>query len=219
MNYRHAFHAGNAADVVKHALVVRLIEALQAKPKPICVLDAFAGIGVYDLAHGPATRTGEFRDGIARLLDAPSVPPEAERYVALVRALNPAGAAVRYPGSPALAAALLRDGDRLVAVEQHPEDAAALKAAFAGDGRVQVHRRDGWEAMAALVPPAERRGLVLADPAFEVVDEFARMTAALVKAHARWPTGVYALWYPIKHRPPVDAFLGDLALSGLRRMV
>lgn len=219
MNYRHAFHAGNFADVAKHALLVALVGRLQAKPSPICLLDAFAGAGRYDLSAEPARRTGEFRDGIARLFGADPAPAGLERYLDLVRAENPAGALTRYPGSPALAARLLRDGDRLLAVEKHPEDAAALKRAFADEPRVEVHRRDGYEAMAALVPPAERRGLVLVDPAFEVVDEFERMTAALVRAHRRWPTGVYALWYPIKHRPPVDAFLGDLALTGLRRIL
>lgn len=220
MNYRHAFHAGNAGDVVKHALLVQLVSALQAKPKPICVMDVFAGIGVYDLAEGPATRTGEYRDGIGRLIaTADQAPSGAAPYLELVRTMNPDGGLARYPGSPALVAAMLRPGDRLVAVEKHPEDAAALKAQFDGDARVQVHRRDAYEAMAALVPPPERRGLVLVDPAFEVTDEFDRMVAALGRAHRRWPTGVYALWYPIKHRPPVDAFLGELVLSGIRRIL
>lgn len=219
MNYRHAFHAGNFADVAKHALLVALVTRLRAKPKPVCVIDAFAGVGRYALTQGPAQRTGEYRDGIARLFAADPPPAGVERYLDLVRAENQAGSLARYPGSPALVAALLRDGDRLVAVENHPEDAAALKHAFAADPRVQVHRRDGYEAIAALVPPPERRGLVLVDPAYEVVDEFARMTAAVTRAHRRWPTGVYALWYPIKHRPPVDAFLGDLALTGLRRIL
>ena len=167
MNYRHAFHAGNFADVVKHALLLDLLRAMQRKDKPFLVLDTHAGIGRYDLSAGPAEKTGEWRDGIAKILAAR---PEAlADYLALVEQLG------LYPGSPALAAALLRPGDRLIACELHPEDAATLKQNFRGSPGVAVHERDGYEALRAFLPPPERRGLVLIDPPFERPDEFAAL--------------------------------------------
>jgi 23S rRNA (adenine2030-N6)-methyltransferase len=201
VNYRHAFHAGNFADCVKHALLVALLRALAAKDKPFRVLDTHAGIGDYDLAASEATRTGEWRDGIARL-DGVTDGPLAD-YVALVRA---AGYPARYPGSPALARALLRPGDSLVLVELHPEDHATLKARFRRDAQVAVHRRDAWEALRALTPFPERRGLVLVDPPFEQEGEFDRLAAAIAELRRRFRAGIVAAWYPIKHRTPVRAF-------------
>ncbi|MEQ8967364.1 MAG: 23S rRNA (adenine(2030)-N(6))-methyltransferase RlmJ [Azospirillaceae bacterium] len=218
MNYRHAYHAGNPADVVKHLLVVLLVEALTRKPKSIAVLDAFAGLGDYDLTAEAPQRTREFEAGIARLLAAADPPAGAAAYLAAVRRANPGGGLAIYPGSPVLVRDLLRPGDRLICVEKHPDDVAVLRRRFAGDAAVSVHHRDGYEALKALLPPAERRGLVLVDPPYEVNDEFARAVRALEAANRRWPTGVYAVWYPIKLRAPVDAFLGDLAAAGLRRI-
>lgn len=220
MNYRHAYHAGGPADVFKHVVLTRLIVALRAKDRPFCVLDTHAGIGRYDLTGVEAGKTGEFRDGVGRLLAASGLPAALDPYLRTVRAEN-AGAPdlAVYPGSPRLARALLRPGDRLVLVELHPEDAATLRARFRGDPQVAVHHRDGYEAVKALVPPPERRGLALLDPAFEAADEFARMVDGLGAAHRRWPGGIYALWYPIKHRAPVDRFHGDLATTGIRRML
>ena len=203
MNYRHAYHAGNEADCFKHALLVPLLRALTRKDKPLFVLDTHAGIGAYDLASGEAEKTGEWRQGIGRLLEAK--PPELAEYLALVR--DPG----RYPGSPALARAVLRPGDRLVLCELHPEDAALLKRRFHGDPRVQVHHRNGYEALSALLPPPERRGLILIDPPYEKADEFAILAAALDKARRKFPTGVFAAWYPVKHRKPVRDFIADLA--------
>ena len=211
MNYRHAFHAGNAADCVKHALLVWLLRALARKPAPFFVLDTHAGSGRYDLTSGPAERTGEWRDGIARLLDDP--PHALADYVALVRVLG------LYPGSPLLTRALLRSGDRLACCELHPEDAALLKRCFARDARVSVHLRNGWEALGALLPPRERRGLVLIDPPYERPDEFERVVAGLRAGYARFPTGVFASWYPIKHRAPVRGLHAALAASGMRDVV
>lgn len=211
MNYRHAFHAGNFADCVKHALLVWLLGALAAKSAPFFILDTHAGAGAYDLAAGPAERTGEWQRGIGRLLantPAPLVP-----YVDLVRRLG------LYPGSPELVRAILRPGDRLACCELHPEEHAALRRRFAHDPAVGVHRRDGWEALSALLPPAERRGLALIDPPFEVPDEFARLTAGLRAGHARFRTGVFAAWYPIKHRAPARGFHGAMRESGIRDIV
>ena len=219
MNYRHAIHAGNIADVFKHAVLVLLIEQLLRKDAAVCYLDTHAGCGRYDLTDAAALRTGEFRAGIGRLLDAP--PPAAlARYAALVRAAQPMPAGLQiYPGSPALAHALLRPHDRLILCELHPDDATALRRLFRGDARVHVHARDGYEALGAFVPPPERRGLVLIDPPYEERDELVHVVAALRGAHGRWPTGQYALWYPIKARGAVERFHAALAGSGLRRLM
>ncbi|MGG5811717.1 23S rRNA (adenine(2030)-N(6))-methyltransferase RlmJ [Falsiroseomonas sp. CW058] len=211
MNYRHAFHAGNFADVVKHALLVALLRPLTAKDRPLRVLDAHAGLGDYDLGGAEAQRTGEWRDGIARVADSPD--PMLADYLALVRA---AGYPARYPGSPALARALLRPGDSLVLCELHPEDHATLRARFRGDPQVAVHRRDAYEAARALTPFPERRGLVLFDPPFEREGEFERLAAALAELRRRFRAATLAAWYPVKHRAPVRAFhaaLRDAAVA------
>jgi 23S rRNA (adenine2030-N6)-methyltransferase len=211
MNYRHAFHAGNFADCMKHALLVWLLRALARKPAAFAVLDTHAGAGAYDLSAGPSARTGEWRGGIGRLLDDP--PAVLADYLDLVRGLG------LYPGSPALIRACLRPGDRLAACELHPEEAATLRRRFAGDRAVGVHQRDGWEALGALLPPAERRGLVLIDPPYEAPDEFSRLLSGLRTAQARFAPGVIAAWYPIKHRAPVRALHESVRAAGLRDAV
>jgi 23S rRNA (adenine2030-N6)-methyltransferase len=209
VNYRHAFHAGNFADCLKHAVLVWLLRALARKPAAFFVLDTHAGPGRTDLDSGPATRTGEWRGGIGRLLENP--PPPLSDYVRLVQTLG------LYPGSPAIARALLRPDDRLACCELHPEEAETLRGHFRGDRQVAVHQRDGFQALAALLPPARaRRGLVLMDPPFEQPGEFERLAAGLALARRRFGTGVLAAWYPIKHRTPVRAFHDSVAASGVR---
>ncbi|WP_114395581.1 23S rRNA (adenine(2030)-N(6))-methyltransferase RlmJ [Oleisolibacter albus] len=221
MNYRHAFHAGNAADVMKHAVLCLLLERLCAKPSPFFVLDTHAGIGRYDLLGSEATRTGEAEGGIRRLLAAGADVPESLRpYLEQVRHCNGGAAPVRYyPGSPRLARGFLRETDRLVLAELHPADAATLKQEFHSDKAVAVHNMDGWLALKAHLPPKEKRGLVVIDPPFEAADEYGRMVAALTLAHRRWPTGQYLLWYPIKDRAAVWRFQQDLEDSGIRRIL
>ncbi|MEJ0012545.1 MAG: 23S rRNA (adenine(2030)-N(6))-methyltransferase RlmJ [Bauldia sp.] len=222
MNYRHAFHAGNFADVVKHATLALLIERLKAKDTAFRVIDTHAGVGMYDLAADEATRTGEWRAGIERVwsatraaeLDALLAP-----YLAAVAAANNDDPLARYPGSPWIARHLFRKQDRLTAVELHPEDAAALEALFAGDVQVRTIALDGWLALGAFVPPKERRGLVLVDPPFEERDDFRTMFDTFVAAHRKWPTGIYALWYPVKDLAAVDRLRVDLAKSGIRRLL
>jgi 23S rRNA (adenine2030-N6)-methyltransferase len=222
MNYRHAFHAGGFADVMKHAVLALLIERLKAKPAAFRVIDTHAGTGMYDLASREAERSGEWRDGIGRLWDAapePSLADLLSPYLEAIRAANPDGALRRYPGSPWIARHLFRKQDRLTAVELHPDDGKALAALFAGDVQVRIIALDGWLALGAFVPPKERRGLVLVDPPFEASDEFERLLAAFVAAHKRWPTGIYALWYPVKDLAAVDRFRAGLAAGGVRRLL
>jgi 23S rRNA (adenine2030-N6)-methyltransferase len=226
MNYRHAYHAGNFADVVKHAVLVLLVEHLRAKPTPFCVLDTHAGIGRYDLGSSEAMRTGEAATGILRAIAARGgLPPALAPYLDAVSAANEGlpeaedGGLRWYPGSPRLVRGLMREGDRLVLVELHPEDAATLKREFAGDRQVAVHRMDGYRALKAHLPPRERRGLVLMDPPFESPDEFGRLVEGLVLAHRRWPGGIKALWYPIKERPAVWRFHEALEASGVPKLL
>ncbi|MDT7951179.1 MAG: 23S rRNA (adenine(2030)-N(6))-methyltransferase RlmJ [Acetobacteraceae bacterium] len=216
MNYRHAFHAGNFADCAKHALLLWLLDALKRKPAPFFVLDTHAGVGRYDLIGGGAARTGEWRDGIARLLH--DTPPPLQRYVEAVSAVGAAGEFI-YPGSPLLIYQALRETDRLGCCELHPDDAAALRALFRGESQAGVHRRDGYEAVRALLPPRERRGLVLIDPPYEAAGEFERVIGALKDGAGRFNHGIYAAWYPIKHRAPVTTFLEAVQWTGLRDVV
>lgn len=213
MNYRHAFHAGNHGDCLKHALLVWLLAAMQRKPGGVFVLDTHAGIGQYDLDAGPATRTGEATRGIFRLLD--DRPPALAQYLALVQRLG------LYPGSPAIIRALLRAQDRLACCELHPEDFATLRRRFAHDAQVAVHRRDAWEAVGALLPPktGERRALVLIDPPYEAEDDGEKLVSAMATAHRRMKGAVLAAWYPIKHRAPVRALHTALREAGLRDIV
>ncbi|WP_274426805.1 23S rRNA (adenine(2030)-N(6))-methyltransferase RlmJ [Chelativorans sp. YIM 93263] len=218
MNYRHAFHAGNFADVVKHTVLTRIVVYLKRKDKAFRVIDTHAGAGIYDLSSDQAQRTGEWRSGIGRLIEAKLDEKTRSLFIPLldsVASVNESGASSRYPGSPAILRHLLRKQDRLTAIELHPEDAALLRQVFAGDHQVRVIELDGWLALGAHVPPKEKRGLVVVDPPFEKPGEFDRMLESLKKAHRRWPGGIYAFWYPIKNRTAVAAFREALAQSGI----
>lgn len=212
MNYRHAYHAGNFGDCLKQALLTWVILRLQQKDRPIVVLDTHAGAGAYDLAGPEATLTGEWQEGIGRLLADP--PVALATYVALVKDIlaEPGGL---YPGCALLARRLLRAQDRLICCELNAGEHALLKARFAADRQVAVHHRDGWEALKGLLPAEPQRGLVLIDPPYEQPDELERVVLGLGIAHVRFPAGVLAAWYPIKHRAPVRAFHEALAMSTL----
>lgn len=221
LGYRHLFHAGNLADVLKHSVLALLVQALARKPAPFFFLDTHAGAGRYDLTAPEAARHAEFRDGIGRLWGrAAAAPPALAPYLESVRALNPgcAGARARlraYPGSPRLVRHLARPGDRLVLCELHPSDQVRLRAEFAGDRQVGVHRRDGYEALKAFLPPPERRGLVLVDPAYERADEWRRVAAGVLTAGRRWPGGVLAAWYPLMAGAQHLGLLAQIAQAGL----
>jgi len=217
VNYRHAFHAGNFADVFKHLLIIRLMEDLQRKEKPMFFLDTHAGAGRYDLTGYNAGRTDEWRSGVGRLIAADDVPGDIARYLAR---LGQSGPRLRwYPGSPLLAQKLLREGDRAAVCELQPDDAVALQALLRDDPRLAVHRRDGYEALKAFLPPRERRGLTLIDPPFERRDEFEAMVRGLRTAHRRFPTGIYALWYPVKDVHAVSRFRRALGNGRIRRVL
>ena len=212
MNYRHAFHAGNHADVLKHVVLLGVLEALERKQAPFFVLDTHAGRGQYLLQGEQSDRTGEARGGIFRLFVLRGLPPLVQHYLRRVQADNPVGALVNYPGSPLLAAQAMRAQDRLVACELQPDEARALGHLFERDGRVQVLARDGYGAVKALLPPKERRGVVLIDPPYEAQDdEFPRILESLRDGLERWPTGIFAVWYPIKRRRSVLPFLRKAA--------
>jgi 23S rRNA (adenine2030-N6)-methyltransferase len=222
MNYRHAYHAGNFADVFKHAILCRVLLHLQGKPAPFRVIDTHAGAGVYDLTAIEAGKTGEWRDGIGRLLAArldADIRALFAPYLDAVAACNPPDRIAVYPGSPALARRFLRRQDRLIACELEPRAAAALARNLRGDVRVRTLVIDGWTALSAYVPPKERRGMVLVDPPFEQGDDFSRLAHGLENAHRKWPTGIYLLWYPIKEPAEVTAFARRLARSGIAKIL
>jgi len=221
VKYRHAFHAGNFADVTKHVALVAALMRLTVKERPLFVLDTHAGRGRYEIEGG-----GEAAAGVARLLEPrPGIGhPALERYLTIVRELNPGGRLRAYPGSPWIEAALMRAGDRAAFCELQPAEADALRRLFRGDARIGVHARDGYEALGALLPPAEKRGVTLIDPPYEETEtDFTRVTDALVATAARWPQGVVIAWYPIKqgavaarlHRRLIDAGLRKLLVAEL----
>jgi 23S rRNA (adenine2030-N6)-methyltransferase len=222
MNYRHAYHAGNFADLVKHAIYCRVLMHLRDKPAAFRIIDTHAGAGRYDLAGPEAGKTQEWRGGIGRLLAAELAPPVAALlapYLDAVAALNPGGGLVAYPGSPKLAQGLLRRQDRLIACELEPAAAAVLQSSLRGDNRCKAVAIDGWVALNAYVPPNERRGVVLIDPPFEQPDEFARLAERLLEAHRKWPTGTYLLWYPIKNDAEIATFVRQLCRTGIAKML
>ncbi len=223
MNYRHIYHAGNIGDVLKHATLCYIIEYLKKKPGAFRVIDTHAGLGKYDLSSTEAQKTGEWRDGIGRVLTAqiPShLTPILAPWLDVVHALNADSKSItQYPGSPELARRLLREQDRLTLTELHPQDFEALAALYAGDIQVKTINLDGFNAIRSFVPPKEKRGLVLVDPAFEERDEYARMATSLYKGWRRWGNGVYMAWYPVKDRALVNLFYKSMEESGIRRIL
>jgi 23S rRNA (adenine2030-N6)-methyltransferase len=222
MNYRHAFHAGNFADVVKHAVIARILLHLKEKSTPFRVIDTHAGAGLYDLASPQATRTQEWRGGIARVLSATLAGPASELlspYLDAIAAFNTSTQLRRYPGSPLLVLHLLRSQDRLIACELEPDAAAILHRHLRGDDRAKAVTIDGWTALRAYVPPIERRGLVIIDPPYEDKNEFGLTAEEFKSAHRKWPTGTYVLWYPIKTRSEPDALARHLRKTGIAKIL
>ena len=216
LSYRHGFHAGNHADVLKHLVLCRMLAHLAHKPKPFCCIDTHAGAGLYDLSGAQAQQNREYDTGIGRLLGCDDLPPPLADYLAVVSACNPDGGLRYYPGSPWFARHWLREADRLVLCELHPAEFEVLRGNFGGNRRIKLLREDGLKALQALLPPRERRGLVLIDPSYEVKDDYRAVVSALKEAHRRFATGSYALWYPVVERARIERLERALIDSGIR---
>ncbi|MBK6452911.1 MAG: 23S rRNA (adenine(2030)-N(6))-methyltransferase RlmJ [Steroidobacteraceae bacterium] len=223
MNYRHAFHAGNFADVLKHVVLMMLVEHLKKKPAPFFYLDTHAGGGTYDLSLGESQRSGEYKNGIGRLLEFPeaALAPELADYVRLVKACAGPGrsAITAYPGSPTIVGRMRRNIDRLVLAETHAREAQALRSSLGWQKLVSIVESDGYAALKAQLPPRENRGLVLIDPPFESDTEFDRILSALETGYERWPTGTYCIWYPLTERAAPLRFRRNLEGSGIRKVL
>lgn len=219
MNYRHAFHAGNHADVFKHVTLTRLLALIARKDAPFVYVDSHAGVGLYDLRGDQASRTGEWLEGIDRLWQTADTPALLDDYLGVLRDMNPSGELRHYPGSPELARVLSREQDRLQLNEKHPEDGELLKDNMRGDRRVAVHRGEGWHVPRALLPTREKRVLLLIDPPFEQPDEFERCVQALDEAHGRMRQAVVAIWYPIKDRRQLKRFYQRLEKSAAPKLL
>lgn len=219
LSYRHGFHAGNFADVLKHAVLVALLQALQRKDKPFVYIDTHAGAGGYDLQSPLARQTEEFHTGILRLWRQTDHSPELAAYLDIVRQFNPSGRLRYYPGSPLIAQHLCRAMDRLLLSERHPSDSVSLQTLCAGDRRIQVLQEDGLTQIKAKLPPRERRGLIFIDPSYEMKHDYAAVIAALCDAHTRFATGIYSLWYPVIERHATEHWLDKIRRTGLRRLL
>ncbi len=216
MNYRHAFHAGNFADVLKHVMLAFVIDYQQQKPGPIRVVESHAGAGLYDLASAAAARTSEWKDGVGRLAApfAPEVEDVLKPWRDALDVLRAGHGATSYPGSPLLCQQLLRADDRYIGAELQPETFRALKSALGRDARMKAFQMDGWQALRANIPPKERRGLALIDPAFEAADEWQALARETTAAWRKWPTGCFMVWYPLKNPRQADELCGALADAG-----
>ncbi|WP_281981441.1 23S rRNA (adenine(2030)-N(6))-methyltransferase RlmJ [Azonexus hydrophilus] len=202
LSYRHAYHAGNHADVLKHLILLQIAQYMGEKPAPFWIIDTHAGAGRYALDSAHASKLAEWRDGVGRLWEASGLPPAAADYLDFVRMLNPDGQLKHYPGSPWLARQLLRESDRLRLYELHSSDGKLLQECFRGAGRqVSITEGDGFAGLKALLPPPPRRALVLIDPSYETRDDYLNVTKGLQEALKRFPTGTYALWYPMLIKP------------------
>ncbi len=217
--YRHQFHAGNFADVFKHALLAQLVLAMTRKDKPFFYLDTHAGIAQYDLLHEWAQKNAEHKDGVARVWGRDDVPSEMQPYFDALRAENPGGMLRFYPGSPAIVRRLIRPIDRMVLTELNPKDCEALAALYARDRQITVELADGYGALNAHLPPKERRGLIFIDSSFDRAREFKRLADGLILAHRKFATGVYALWYPLMDPASMRSFERSLVATGIRKIL
>jgi len=219
LSYRHAFHAGNFADVFKHITLTLLLRAIMRKEKPFFYLETHAGAGMYDLRSDTAKKTAEYVNGIGRLWDCCNAPAEVSDYLSVIRHFNPNGLPHHYPGSPAITHHLLRPRDRMVLCELHGSEVPHLTTLFKGDRRVQIQHQDGYKGLAAYLPPKERRGLVLIDPSYEVKDEYSQVVKAIKEAHRRWASGTYAIWYPLLKSRGMEPFDSMFQQSSIRKIL
>ncbi|HEK0998120.1 TPA: 23S rRNA (adenine(2030)-N(6))-methyltransferase RlmJ [Proteus mirabilis] len=219
LSYRHSFHAGNHADVLKHIVQTLIIESLKEKEKPFLYLDTHAGAGRYQLTNAHATRTGEYLEGIARLWQQEEVPELILPYLEAVGSLNTSDELRYYPGSPLLAAKLLREQDLLMLTELHPTDFPLLRTEFSRDKRVRVCREDGFGQLKSKLSPASRRGFALIDPPYELKQDYSAVVKGIVEGYKRFATGTYAIWYPVVHRQQIKRMLKELEATGIRKIL
>ncbi|EKO3572850.1 23S rRNA (adenine(2030)-N(6))-methyltransferase RlmJ [Vibrio metschnikovii] len=219
LSYRHSFHAGNHADVLKHIVQSLILNALQQKETPFVYHDTHSGVGRYDLTHEWSEKTGEYKQGIGRLWQQADTPAEIDSYLEAVKALNQGEELRYYPGSPRIARAHLRAQDRMVLSELHPSDYPLLEQEFARDRQVAIYKQDGFARLKASLPPKERRGLVLIDPPYELAKEYRDVVQAIAQSHKRWSTGIYAIWYPVVNRCDIEDMLEGLANLGIRKIL
>ncbi|MCG7498876.1 23S rRNA (adenine(2030)-N(6))-methyltransferase RlmJ [Vibrio sp. Of7-15] len=219
LSYRHSFHAGNHADVVKHIVQSLILNALKQKEKPFVYHDTHSGVGRYDLTHEWSEKTGEYKQGIARVWQQKDIPEDIISYLDAIKTLNNSDELRYYPGSPRVAHAHLRPQDRMVLTELHPSDHPLLEQEFHHDRQVKIYKEDGFERLKASLPPKERRGLVLIDPPYELAKEYNDVVRAIRDSHKRWATGVYAIWYPVVNRCDIEDMIEGLESLGIRKIL
>ncbi|SHO55495.1 23S rRNA (adenine(2030)-N(6))-methyltransferase RlmJ [Vibrio quintilis] len=219
LSYRHSFHAGNHADVLKHIVQSLILDALKQKEKPFVYHDTHSGAGRYDLNHEWSEKTGEYKLGIGRIWQQPDLPSELNAYLDSISQLNQGNALRYYPGSPRVGRALIRPQDRMVLTELHPSDYPLLEQEFHRDRQVRIFKEDGFSRLKASLPPKERRGLVLIDPPYELASEYRDVVKAIAAAHKRWATGIYAIWYPVVYRENIDDMLAGLDNLDIRKVL
>ncbi|GAB2653902.1 23S rRNA (adenine(2030)-N(6))-methyltransferase RlmJ [Vibrio panuliri] len=219
LSYRHSFHAGNHADVVKHIVQSLILDALKQKDKPFVYHDTHSGVGRYDLTHEWSEKTGEYKQGIARIWDNPNIPEDIKSYIESIKTLNNGETLRYYPGSPRVARAQIRQQDRMVLTELHPSDHPLLEQEFERDRQVSIYKEDGFKRLKASLPPQERRGLVLIDPPYELAKEYRDVVQAIYQSHKRWATGIYAIWYPVVNRCDIEDMIEGLEGLGIRKIL
>ncbi len=219
LSYRHSFHAGNHADVLKHIVQSLILNSLQQKEKPFVYHDTHSGVGRYDLTHEWSEKTGEYKQGIARVWQQDNIPAELDSYLDAIRQLNQGETLRYYPGSPRVARAHLREQDRMILTELHPSDYPLLEQEFHRDRQVSIYKEDGFARLKASLPPQERRGLVLIDPPYELAKEYRDVVRAIAQSYKRWATGIYAIWYPVVNRCDIDDMLEGLQGLEIRKIL
>lgn len=219
LSYRHSFHAGNHADVVKHIVQSLILNALKQKDKPFVYHDTHSGVGRYDLTHEWSEKTGEYKHGIARVWQQTEIPEEIQSYLESIQTLNNGDKLRYYPGSPRVARAHLRPQDRMVLTELHPSDYPLLEQEFHRDRQVSIYKEDGFKRLKASLPPQERRGLVLIDPPYELAKEYRDVVQAIYQSYKRWATGIYAIWYPVVNRCDIEDMIEGLEGLGIRKIL
>ncbi|CAH0524326.1 23S rRNA (adenine(2030)-N(6))-methyltransferase RlmJ [Vibrio hippocampi] len=219
LSYRHSFHAGNHADVVKHIVQSLILDSLKNKDKPFVYHDTHSGVGRYDLTHEWSEKTGEYKQGIAKLWGDNGLPEDIASYIEAITALNPDSTLRYYPGSPRVARAQLRPQDRMVLTELHPSDFPLLEQEFHRDRQVSIFKEDGFKRLKASLPPQERRGLVLIDPPYELAREYRDVVTAIAQSYKRWATGIYAIWYPVVNRYDIEDMIEGLESLGIRKIL